>query len=421
MGSGFSSQENQAPVTDKLQTESRYPEFYVKLQEQLAKIPTFQYNRRSHCVAAMMGVAVGDAAGTRCEFTRTVTEDEQAKCMELAGEGPFHVAPGQFTDDTEMAISLLWAIHFSEKMDFEQIAKWYACWCNLSDAFDTGSTTRNALGIFLTNDRLDLDLADQMFTETNHWNSLFKDKAAATNVTSMSNGCLMRCAPIAIYGHKFVANHSAELAKLSMLDTSITHPNAVAQLATAAYVLIVAHLIQSASRGIDDKVRVDDAVDLAKIWLGTRTTQLDDEGAAAHIILGWFTDALTDSKVEATTHAGYLKHAFVLTIRHLAKQTSYTEAIKNVISHGGDTDTNAAIVGGAVGALHGIGGDNGIPPNLIDKVLACDTTITGQIRPHFLQGKYLPFLAERAGDLGQLYLSQNTAAAAAARSRRDTV
>ena len=34
-------------------------------------------------------------------------------------------------------------------------------------------------------------------------------------------------------------------------------------------------------------------------------------------------------------------------------QSSYEEAISNVLSLGGDTDTNAAIVGGLMGALHG--------------------------------------------------------------------
>jgi ADP-ribosyl-[dinitrogen reductase] hydrolase len=54
---------------------------------------------------------------------------------------------------------------------------------------------------------------------------------------------------------------------------------------------------------------------------------------------------------------------------------------------GGDTDTNACIVGGMMGALLG---KNGIPEEMKDKVLNCDVRRGGQPnRPKFLQVKVL--------------------------------
>ena len=40
------------------------------------------------------------------------------------------------------------------------------------------------------------------------------------------------------------------------------------------------------------------------------------------------------------------------------KQTSYKDALRDILLRGGDTDTNAAIVGGLLGAADGIDGIN---------------------------------------------------------------
>ena len=43
---------------------------------------------------------------------------------------------------------------------------------------------------------------------------------------------------------------------------------------------------------------------------------------------------------------------------YLKNQTSYNDALKDILKRGGDTDTNAAIVGGLLGAADGIDGIN---------------------------------------------------------------
>jgi ADP-ribosylglycohydrolase len=48
---------------------------------------------------------------------------------------------------------------------------------------------------------------------------------------------------------------------------------------------------------------------------------------------------------------------------------------------GGDTDTNACIVGGLVGALHG---EPGVPHSMAEAVMSCDTA-KGRPRPAWLQ------------------------------------
>jgi ADP-ribosylglycohydrolase len=62
------------------------------------------------------------------------------------------------------------------------------------------------------------------------------------------------------------------------------------------------------------------------------------------------------------------------------------------LSGGGDTDTNACIVGGLVGALHG---EEGIPAPMRQALLHCDTG-KGRSRPEFLETRVqLPGLLDR--------------------------
>lgn len=67
--------------------------------------------------------------------------------------------------------------------------------------------------------------------------------------------------------------------------------------------------------------------------------------------------------------------------RHLRLHSSFSDAISNVLLMGGDTDTNAAIVGGMIGAMHGA---NGIPDYMKKPVLARGAKSPGRPRPAFL-------------------------------------
>jgi ADP-ribosylglycohydrolase len=75
---------------------------------------------------------------------------------------------------------------------------------------------------------------------------------------------------------------------------------------------------------------------------------------------------------------------------YLLKKWSYTDAIADVLWRGGDTDTNAAIVGGLIGALDG--GIDNIEKAWIEKMitfgcneaLLFDRTLVTHDRPNFL-------------------------------------
>lgn len=73
----------------------------------------------------------------------------------MCGLGPFMLAPGQPTDDSELAICL--ANGLTEKnesvLNIDCIAKYYGAWID-SPPFDIGNTTRSALGVLSSGSRL---------------------------------------------------------------------------------------------------------------------------------------------------------------------------------------------------------------------------------------------------------------------------
>ena len=59
------------------------------------------------CLGCMFGAFIGDALGSYCEFEGIQSQANMEKAMSMPGGGPFYLAPGQVTDDSEMALHML--------------------------------------------------------------------------------------------------------------------------------------------------------------------------------------------------------------------------------------------------------------------------------------------------------------------------
>ncbi|MFM7093179.1 MAG: ADP-ribosylglycohydrolase family protein, partial [Actinomycetota bacterium] len=103
-----------------------------------------------HAVGALVGQAVGDALGAFAEFgpagqySQRFPSPVLTGTGEMIGGGVFGWAPGEFTDDTQMAVALAESIvAYGGKFDpghtFERFVSW------VQDARDVGSTTSAAL------------------------------------------------------------------------------------------------------------------------------------------------------------------------------------------------------------------------------------------------------------------------------------
>src|SRR5690606_37487452 len=101
----------------------------------------------------------------------------------------------------------------------------------------------------------------------------------------------------------------------------------------------------------------------------------------------WLEEARRGVVVPYTPHDGFVRIAFTHAFRHLALGTRWEDAIRETLAGGGDTDTNACIVGGLLGARWGA---SAIPLAMREAVLGCDTTSGRHPRPEDLHPRAAP-------------------------------
>ena len=106
---------------------------------------------RNRYHGTLLGLATGDALGTTLEFRRPATF---APIDDIVGGGPFHLAPGKWTDDTSMALclaeSLIGRRGFDPLDQLERYVRWWRDGHLSSNGrcFDIGTTVRTALARF---------------------------------------------------------------------------------------------------------------------------------------------------------------------------------------------------------------------------------------------------------------------------------
>lgn len=309
-------------------------------------------------LGALLGACVGDAAGAVLEFMEPPPSPTQVQwALTMPGGGVWGVAPGQITDDGELMLCLAQALADSPTFELERIARTYAAWI-ASPPFDIGTTTSRSLGA-----------AQGVHTA---YAATMTSAAARYCMESKANGSLMRAAPLGVWGRHLPA---AAIADCARQDSSLSHPNPSCWQAVACYSVAIAHLLNH----LGDR---QGALAAAQQWAN---------GNANAEVQGWLADAAQNRPVAYTPQIGFVRIGFTHAFRHLGLGTSFVEALAETLAGGGDTDTNACIVGGLLGAAYGA---EAIPMTLRQAVLICDTT-QGRPRPAFLHSQQLPALVER--------------------------
>jgi ADP-ribosyl-[dinitrogen reductase] hydrolase len=133
----------------------------------------------SKCRGCLLGLAVGDAVGSAVEFMPPGTFPPVDS---MSGGGPFNLKPGEWTDDTSMALCL--ASSLIEKRTFDpvdQMERYCRWWkegylSSNGTCFDIGGTVREALTLFIDNP------ADPY--------------CGSKEIQRSGNGSLMRLAPV---------------------------------------------------------------------------------------------------------------------------------------------------------------------------------------------------------------------------------
>ena len=79
-------------------------------------------NRLDRTRGCLLGLAVGDAVGTTLEFRSPGTFEP---IEDMLGGGPFQLKPGQWTDDTSMALCLADSLVQQQSLDpMDQLEKY---------------------------------------------------------------------------------------------------------------------------------------------------------------------------------------------------------------------------------------------------------------------------------------------------------
>ena len=96
----------------------------------------------------LLGLALGDAVGTTLEFK---TKGSFIPITDMVGGGPFRLKPGQWTDDTSMALCLATSLLESQGFDADDQMQRYCRWhaegylSSNGHCFDIGNTVSSAL------------------------------------------------------------------------------------------------------------------------------------------------------------------------------------------------------------------------------------------------------------------------------------
>jgi ADP-ribosyl-[dinitrogen reductase] hydrolase len=277
----------------------------------------------------LYGSLIGDSLATRYEFLSKddaidqINLDKNNNLLPMLGEGPFHLKPGQITDDGELSISLLNGIIDSQGLyDLNIVAQYYLQWFK-SNPFDIGRTTSQA---FKLNNN----------TSGNPYD-IIKNNSSTANFDSLSNGCLMRASPLGILGYF----HPDQIHLLAEIDCSLTNPNPMCINAVEIYITAIALALSNQTNNVIYNNLMNIANDEnATIIKASYTTQIVYKNGK---------EIRPDSK-----QMGYYGIALQNALYHLFHNTSYADAMESTIKLGGDTDTNCCILGGLLGAKYGI-------------------------------------------------------------------
>jgi ADP-ribosyl-[dinitrogen reductase] hydrolase len=276
---------------------------------------------RSHRVAgALVGSAVGDALGAPFEFgppgqfSARFPVPARGALTEMCGGGSLGWEPGEFTDDTQMALLVASSLIEHDGLDEADLFDRFRTWAE-AEPPDIGNQTRAVLGSGRSWDVA----AREHFARTGH---------------AAGNGSLMRTTPAAIWFSRFGSGATVDAARRI---SALTHGDPSAGEGCAVF----HELMRVALDGEDPLAAIPASLELV--------TDEHRQRWSAVLEPDWTPSDATESNGAVWPTLGQA----VWALRH---GPDFAEVMRLVIDLGGDTDTVAAVAGGLAGAVYGITG-----------------------------------------------------------------
>jgi ADP-ribosyl-[dinitrogen reductase] hydrolase len=285
----------------------------------------------------LLGLAVGDALGTTLEFC---SPGSFIPVNDMIGGGPFNLKPGEWTDDTSMALclaeSLITNRGFNPIDQLKRYLKWYKDGYLSSNGicFDVGTTVLSSL---------------MRFKETRD------PYCGPTDEYTAGNGSLMRLAPVPL----FYAS-DPELGIMKSGESSRTTHQAPVAIDACRYLgaLIIGIVSRNNSNNNNKKQEILSPFysPIPKYWdKYPLTSELAD------VINGSF-KRLNPPDIRGS---GYVLKTLEAALWAFYRSNTFEEGCIMAVNLGDDADTTGAVYGQLAGAFYG---ETGIPTRWLSKL-----------------------------------------------------
>lgn len=276
----------------------------------------------------LLGLATGDAVGTTVEFA---PRGSFSPVTDMVGQGPFDLQPGQWTDDTSMALCLATSLietgGFDAADQMERYWNWYQTGYLSSNGFcfDIGNTTRQAL---------------HRYKETGN------PMSGASDPKSAGNGSLMRLAPVPM----FYFPHREDILHFSAESSRTTHAAEECLDACRLFGIILLRALAGQSK--------------AEILFAE-----DENIVTSSSIQAIACGEYRHKSIDQIRGTGYVVESLEAALWCFWTTDSFAEAILKAANLGDDADTTSAICGQIAGAYYG---EAGIPGHWLAKLTLRD-------------------------------------------------
>lgn len=292
---------------------------------------TEAHSRANRSLGALLGLAAGDALGTTLEFKPPGTFEP---ISDMVGGGPFGLQPGEWTDDTSMALCLAESLIEKQGFDADDQMQRYVRWYrrghySVKDhCFDIGNATRTSL---------------------ERYEAKGDPFSGSMDPSSAGNGSIMRLAPVPM---AFV-NDPRRAIELAGESSKTTH-GADACVNACRY---LAGLIVGAIHGATKEELLSPMyTPVAGMW-----EEKPLYAEVAHVAGGSF----LRNEPPQIRGTGYVVDSLQAALWAFAKSESFEHGALLAVNLGDDADTTGAVYGQIAGAHYGA---SGIPAKWVERL-----------------------------------------------------
>lgn len=282
-------------------------------------------DERDRFRGCLLGLATGDAVGTALEFQ---PPGSFAPIFDMIGGGPFGLAPGEWTDDTSMALCL--ATSLVETGRFDPMDQMFRYW-------------QWAEGGYLSSNGRCFDIGNTVAAALRRYRNTGNPFAGATDPRSAGNGCIMRLAPVPMFYYpdeEAAARYAAE-------SSRTTHAAAECM---DACCLLAGILIRALAGRTKEEVLFEGGGNFAGSPSIGAIARGEYRQKAASQIRG----------------SGYVVESLEAALWCFLCTDTFETAILRAANLGDDTDTTAAVCGQVAGAYYGA---SGIPERWLERLV----------------------------------------------------